>query len=37
MRGQQIPVIGLFYKGLVTRYSPIEAQRMKVLKEVLKR
>jgi len=29
MRGPLIPVIGLFYRGLTTRYMTIEAQGMK--------
>jgi len=33
MRGVLIPIIGLFYKGLVTRYISIEAQGMKLAAE----
>ena len=33
MRGLLIPIIGLFYKGLVTRYMSIEAQGMKLAAE----
>jgi len=29
MRGPLIPVIGLFYRGLIHRYMAIEAQGMK--------
>jgi hypothetical protein len=33
MRGLLVPVIGLFYKGLVTRYMSLEAQGMKLAAE----
>ena len=33
MRGPAIPIIGLFYKGLVNRYMSIEAGGMKVAAE----
>jgi len=33
MRGLLVPVIGLFYRSLVTRYISIEAQGMKVAAE----
>ena len=33
MRGPLIPIIGLFYKDLVTRYMSIEARGMKVAAE----
>jgi hypothetical protein len=33
MRGLLLPIIGLFYKGLVTHYMSIEAQGMKLAAE----
>jgi len=33
MRGPLVPIIGLLYKGLVTRYMSIEAQGMKLAAE----
>ncbi len=33
MRGLLVPIIGLFYKGLVTRYMSIEARGMKLASE----
>jgi len=33
MRGLLVPIIGLFYKGPVTRYMSIEAQGMKLAAE----
>jgi uncharacterized membrane protein len=33
MRGLLVPIIGLFYKGLVTHYMSIEAQGMKLAAE----
>ena len=33
MRGPLMPIIGLFYRGLVTRYMSIEAQGMKLAAE----
>jgi uncharacterized membrane protein len=33
MRGLPIPIVGRFYKGLVTRYMSIEAQGMKLAAE----
>ena len=33
MRGLLVPIIGLFYKGLVTRYMSMEARGMKLAAE----
>jgi hypothetical protein len=33
MRGLLIPIIGVLYRGLVTRYMSIEAQGMKLAAE----
>ena len=33
MRGLLVPIVGLFYRGLITRYISIEAQGMKLAAE----